>query len=175
MKYCIKKSTDITEPIVIFRDLNNKPFVKYPNIYFNVSHSNNIVVCAIDNGQVGVDIEFHDPLLKDDLEKNSLIFSLSEKLYLNKYNCINTFYNLWCLKESFLKFTGEGIVGNNLSENEFLAKYNFNEYFFKYYDNKKIVSEIVPFLTDYSLAITHTTIEKIELVFVDYLELQAYF
>lgn len=42
---------------IILRNDNGKPYIKNSNIYFNISHSNDYVVCVFNNKNVGIDIE----------------------------------------------------------------------------------------------------------------------
>ena len=96
-----------------------KPFIDTtPQIFFNSSHSNNIGLFAISKaGDIGVDVEFIRPLTDINLltkrffarEEYQLIFSLPEKEGLEK------FFEMWTLKEAFLKATGEGI-GSGLKD-----------------------------------------------------------
>ena len=81
---------------------------------FNLSSSNELALCAITlNRSIGVDIEHIRP--NPDAE------SLAKHFFSpREYNTINSFppeqrqdvfYNLWTLKEAYLKATGEGIGG----------------------------------------------------------------
>ena len=79
------------------------------NIHFNISHSGNWVICAIDDNPVGVDVEVIKPI---DL-------SISERFFTTDENCslfnqpVNTrleyFYKIWTLKESYIKAEGKGL------------------------------------------------------------------
>lgn len=90
---------------------NGKPytFVKGSQIYFNISHSNDYVICGIDDNEIGIDIEKN---LDMDLSISELVLSNYEReklLELDKYEQKKYFYMIWTLKESFLKYTGEGL------------------------------------------------------------------
>ncbi len=88
-------------------DEYGKPFLKnYPDIYFNLSHSENYVACAVSDSPVGVDIEYiHDI----DLNIAKHYFYGSEYDYiLNNDNKEKAFFDLWVLKESYMKMTGLG-------------------------------------------------------------------
>jgi len=91
----------------IKESLNNKP------IEFNISHSENYALIAIALGnRVGVDIE----KINADIDHQSLskrFFSENEKNDLIK--CadelqLDSFYRVWCRKESFIKATGKGVA-----------------------------------------------------------------
>jgi 4'-phosphopantetheinyl transferase len=77
---------------------------------FNISHSNNIIVLATDDLPVGVDVEYIQPL--NDLEELIMQFTQEEQDEYYKRSTnerINLFYELWTLKESYLKATGKGL------------------------------------------------------------------
>lgn len=85
-----------------------KPYFKSHDIHFNISHSKDFVACAFSKTKVGVDIEWqggkHERLIRFmHEEEQSEYWNISEK-YRQKY-----FYDLWCLKESYLKYLGIGI------------------------------------------------------------------
>lgn len=84
----------------------DKPFLTdFPGLYFNVSHSGGWVVCALSDCEVGVDIQ----------EERKLHTSLLRKLHPSEQTMLETlpdeaFFDLWALKESFCKCTGEGLL-----------------------------------------------------------------
>lgn len=87
-----------------------KPYLKnHDNYYFNISHSGDWVVCAIDDEEIGIDVE----KIKDiDLAIAQRYFSpkeyanLQEQPESNKYSY---FFDLWSLKESYIKAAGMGL------------------------------------------------------------------
>lgn len=83
-----------------------KPYLKnYSSIQFNLAHSEDYVICAVSDTPVGVDIEcIHDIDL--DVAKN--YFDSDEYEYILNSNNINAFFELWVLKESYMKMTGLG-------------------------------------------------------------------
>ncbi len=88
-----------------------KPYLKnYPNFNFNISHSGDFVVCAIDNNPIGVDIEEVKYIEYEDIAKN--FFTTNEFDYITKndsYSSLSRFYEIWTLKESFIKCCGQGL------------------------------------------------------------------
>ena len=106
--YGLKKEYGIFEELTFgFRE-NEKPYLRnYPEIFFNISHCKYGVVCAISPKEVGIDIEgiesYDDEVAKyisNEEEYNKLIHSKNPRV---------EFCKLWTVKESVLKFTGEGI------------------------------------------------------------------
>lgn len=80
------------------------------NMQFNISHSGNWVVCAIDDKAIGIDIELMQEA--DILGIAKDFFSLEEyDLLLNADNDIRKelFYGIWTLKESYIKALGKGL------------------------------------------------------------------
>lgn len=95
---------------------NGKPyFADYPEVYFNLSHSKNVVVCAFSGQEIGVDIQKHVKI-KGNLARR--FFSEEEFAFLETRkeedgsigkDYENCFFRLWSIKESFIKFTGKGM------------------------------------------------------------------
>lgn len=92
----------------VFRHDNyGKPFlVNHPQVHFNLSHSEEYVACAVSDSPVGVDIEqVHDI----DLNIAQHYFFGSEYQHIqNSALKQRTFFELWVLKESYMKMTGLG-------------------------------------------------------------------
>lgn len=89
---------------------NGKPYLPDSNIYFNISHSNDYVICCISENEVGCDIEF----IKDiNLSIANKFFTNREYNYIkNSNNQFEEFYRMWTLKESFIKNLGLGLYLN---------------------------------------------------------------
>lgn len=89
---------------------NGKPYLKhFPDIHFNISHSDDYAACAVGEISCGLDIQ----KIKSVHTKRLLLRTLSEK----EYTCVKKaaepekeFCKYWTLKESYLKWTGEGIT-----------------------------------------------------------------
>lgn len=84
---------------------NGKPYLEgRQDIFFNLSHSGNIVICAIAPCEVGCDIERIRPGRGKIAER---YFSEEERFFagLSERN----FFRMWTLKESFMKVTGKGL------------------------------------------------------------------
>ena len=82
---------------------NGKPISN--NLFFNVSHSDGIVVLAITkDSPIGVDIEKVRNQYASLIEK---VCSKEEEQYVNDSK---TFFKIWTSKEAYLKMTGEGLV-----------------------------------------------------------------
>jgi len=88
-----------------------KPYLKnFPNVNFNISHSSGFVVCAIDAKPIGIDIEEVKPLDYETIADN--FFSESELNYIFKHSLdlrLSKFFEIWTLKESYIKCCGQGL------------------------------------------------------------------
>lgn len=86
---------------------NGKPEIE--GVYFNLSHSNGIAVCAVSSKAVGCDVE-KIAALKGNIAQR--FFCESENAYLNQFEGMEQeeeFFRLWTMKESYMKMTGEGM------------------------------------------------------------------
>lgn len=82
---------------------------KAENVNFNLSHSGDLVICAVGGKAVGCDIERTGKEPEGVAER---FFHRSEVEYLQRFwgaERDRTFYRLWTLKESYIKMTGEGM------------------------------------------------------------------
>ena len=93
---------------------DGKPVVE--GIFFNLSHSDNIVICATAEKEVGCDVE---KIVKAPEGVAERFFHPSEAEYVKA--CMGEerdkrFFRIWTMKESYIKMTGEGM---RLSFNRF--------------------------------------------------------
>ena len=92
-KFIAKHIYDIKNLEIEYK--NGKPFFKSCEVCFSISHSNNIVLVAFNNRNIGVDVEF---MLPRDYQK-----------ILNRYNVEHKnptkieFYRFWTLHEAEIK------------------------------------------------------------------------
>lgn len=87
---------------------DGKPvFSQHPDCHFNLSHSGEMVLCALSDHPVGADIEIVCPRKP---EFPAYVFKGAEYArYLELGGDWNAFYTLWTEKESIIKYTGEGL------------------------------------------------------------------
>lgn len=91
---------------------HDKPFLKNdPSAFFNISHSGVYVVAAFSDKPVGVDVEI---MKKDRRNIAKRYFTSLEIEDMNKAGSeeaqIKYFYQLWTLKESYMKAIGDGLT-----------------------------------------------------------------
>lgn len=88
-----------------------KPFAEsFSDFHFNISHSGEWVVCATANSNVGIDIEKISEI--EALKLANEFFSEEEFYDLSNMNSneqINYFFDVWTLKESYIKTIGKGL------------------------------------------------------------------
>ena len=109
---------NITNPLFKIEKYGKAYISNFENVYFNLSHSGKMVLCAISDREVGVDIEYSDP--KIDLNIAKLYFYNGEyESIMNSQNPADEFFKYWVLKESYMKYTG---LGMNLKLDSFEIK-----------------------------------------------------
>ncbi|NBI29785.1 4'-phosphopantetheinyl transferase family protein [Chengkuizengella marina] len=96
--------------IVFEKNSYGKPKVmKIPQLHFNVSHSGDWVTCAIDRSIIGIDVEL---IASIDYGIADRFFSKQEVVDLltkEEPQKLNYFFDLWTLKESYIKTDGRGL------------------------------------------------------------------
>ncbi|WP_421616964.1 4'-phosphopantetheinyl transferase family protein [Brevibacillus sp. TJ4] len=96
--------------IAFRRNRFGKPFLPdFPRFHFNLSHSGKWVVCATSHSRIGIDIEKVESI---DLDIAKQFFSNAEYEDLaNKPDEEKraSFYEIWTLKESYIKAVGMGL------------------------------------------------------------------
>lgn len=120
-KHVAKKFNISPESIEISIDENGKPYIKNYKIHFNIAHCENILVYAVFEEKIGIDIEKIRPI---SLSIAKRFYSSSEQAYVFGYcpndedfkYCNNTetlerFYRIYTLKEAICKKSGIGIKG----------------------------------------------------------------
>ncbi|PRT33997.1 4'-phosphopantetheinyl transferase family protein [Bacillus wiedmannii] len=111
LRHSLKKEFGINREQVQFtKNSFGKPMLKnFEQIYFNLAHSGDWVVCGVSDVPIGIDVEIIKSI---DLDIAKTFFSLGEyKDIINqpKEKQITYFYKLWTLKESYVKAEGEGL------------------------------------------------------------------
>lgn len=127
-----------------------KPYLQEDlSFHFNISHTHEWIVCAVDQMPVGIDIEC---LLPRDISSIIRFFSKTEQdsfLLKEESQKLHYFYELWTLKESYIKKCGLGLsiplntFSINEKNNEFCLENQQNkDIFFKQYfiDEKYIMA-----------------------------------
>ena len=103
VKYCyshyrnlMAEVVDLPKTVEIIREEGAKPRFDTQDVHFNLSHSNGVLLVGISHVPIGVDIEKIRPI---DFKKFDFIDAEDEQ----------DFFEKWTERESYLKFTGEGM------------------------------------------------------------------
>lgn len=92
----------------IAQDSQGKPyFPEVENVHFNITHSGDYWLCAFFSEPVGIDLQIHDHCQKERLSKR--FFHPNEDRFLQTKNYA-PFFDLWAAKESYMKYTGQGLA-----------------------------------------------------------------
>lgn len=117
---------------------HGKPYVKDLAVEFNISHSGDMVVCAVNDKPVGVDIEQIRPI---DLTVAKRICTDEELLYLfghvpieqdftytTNTGILTNFFKIWTAKEATVKRKGTGVAEIKSSISESIETIVFDDY-----------------------------------------------
>ena len=88
---------------VIHRDGNGKPFVDIDGIYLSIAHCDELVVCAVHNVPIGIDIERIRPV-NDKLINR--VCTEEEAAYVREKDTDKRFCEIWVSKEAYVKMLG---------------------------------------------------------------------
>lgn len=99
---------NITDPIFKTGKYGKAYISNHENIHFNLSHSGKMVLCAISDREVGVDVEYIDPIIDLNIARHYFFNSEYENI-MNAKNNPDEFFKYWVLKESYMKYTGLGM------------------------------------------------------------------
>ena len=95
------------KPWDIIENERGKPrFAQYPQLHFSVTHSGAYWLCALAQCETGLDLQKHEKTKRSDISRR--FFHPNEDAFL-KENGYRDFFDVWSAKESYVKFTGQGI------------------------------------------------------------------
>ena len=101
----LKKKTNIKN---ISFSIYGKPYIRNSKIHFNLSNTKNIVVCALSNYPVGVDVVETNSIKLDNV--SHILHHNELSRYKNSLNKKLTFAKFWVIKEAYLKYKGTGFI-----------------------------------------------------------------
>lgn len=144
VKYAISTTTKLPRDKIRFgMNAYGKPYlVGIDSVYFNVSHSGDWVVCAVDSDAVGIDVE---KIHSIDLQIAWQFFSAAEYeqlISLPVSHRLAYFFDMWTLKESLIKADGRGLsipldsfcIIQQGSDIQLIAGDELPQYHFKQYE-----------------------------------------
>ncbi len=85
-------------------ETGGKPYIDGENIFISVSHSKDIVICAVDFKPLGIDLEYVRNFKPLTMQK---ICNKREIEYIGSDN--QKFFEIWTVKEAYSKLCGIGI------------------------------------------------------------------
>lgn len=107
------------ESIVFNKSKNGKPFAEGLDVEFNISHSHDMVVCAVSDKPIGIDIEKIRPInlnvAKRICTKDELVYLFGHEPNDADFNqkpdntTLTRFFEIWTAKEAYVKCIGTGI------------------------------------------------------------------
>ena len=102
------------DSLVFAYGTSGKPFLReLPDAHFNISHTKGLVVCAVSQVPVGIDVEKIKPYPKSVLRK----MTEKEVLYIKQSDSPDeAFMRVWTMKEAMIKLTGEGLQAFSKTE-----------------------------------------------------------
>ena len=96
------------ETLEIYKNDFGKEYIKDRNIYYNVSHTYGLLCSAVSDSEIGVDCE---TIREKDWEALSKRFFTQREYEAIKASDdpLDEFFRVWTKKESYVKYTGEGL------------------------------------------------------------------
>lgn len=99
--------------ISMHRYSSGKPFLPdFPNLHYNISHTHNMVVVAVGDHVMGVDIEAISAARMAIAKRFFSKLELEMLKHCKKRYLDTLFFELWTARESFAKATGTGIFAS---------------------------------------------------------------
>jgi 4'-phosphopantetheinyl transferase len=109
--YRVESEAEI-ENMEILRRSKGKPYFKDYKVEFSISHTDKLWVCLMADFPVGVDVQKVRSAGYEAIAKR--FFSSSEQEYISKFGQ-SGFFEVWCCKEAYVKYTGQGFGGQGFS------------------------------------------------------------
>ncbi|MCR4564116.1 MAG: 4'-phosphopantetheinyl transferase superfamily protein [Clostridiales bacterium] len=108
----ICRNCNIGEEKIVFKTSGTgKPYTKNADICFNISHSDELVLCALNDTPVGVDIEkvrdINPMVIKHTCNEDELEYVYENGI--SKRETLKRFFEIWTFKEACFKYKGTGI------------------------------------------------------------------
>lgn len=135
----------LPQSIVFENDEHGKPYAKGLSVYFNISHSKDMVVCALDDKPVGIDVE---RIRNIDLAVAKRICTEEELCYIfghtednqdfalsSDNGVLKRFFELWTAKEACVKCSGAGVSGIKTAvDKSRIQSFYFDDYIVSIYE-----------------------------------------
>jgi len=113
----------------ILTEENGRPYVKGNPVFFSVSHSDNVIVMAVDSYSVGIDIE---------RMKSRNFAKLSSWFFGECIRDCEAFYRRWTCFEAGLKLAGLSLFSRSVPNPEYLHSEVLGDYMLSVASNRVI-------------------------------------
>lgn len=134
----------LPESITFVIKEHGKPYAKDLAVEFNISHSGDLVVCAVDNKPIGIDVEQIRPInltiAKRICTDEELLYLFGDTptdqdfTYTTDTEILTRFFELWTAKEAYGKCIGNGIQSVSVDFNKIIIqKFTFADYIIAIY------------------------------------------
>lgn len=149
IRYILFKKFELNNSKIVFsKSKYGKPLLNLlTDFHFNISHSKDWIVCAVDNRPIGVDIE----VLRDfNLKIGKRFYTNQEYNYIINASELDQkyrFYEIWTMKESYMKAVGKGFLlsptsFDTLDFNNEVQIEDCNYYFSKFTFNNEVLCTV---------------------------------
>jgi len=109
LRYALIRDYGINEAVEFDFGANEKPYLKnYPQVFFNLSHTQNTAACVISDTETGIDVQKIKAVSKKVAKR--VLTQEEYSAFENSEAPDDYFCEIWTVKESFLKKTGAGIT-----------------------------------------------------------------
>ncbi|MBQ8868318.1 MAG: 4'-phosphopantetheinyl transferase superfamily protein [Oscillospiraceae bacterium] len=105
---CLSVALGLPLPLEYQTEQGGKPFIERAP-QFNISHSGDYVVCAVDEKPIGADIERINRMKESIFNRIASPREKEKAATLKEDQLLEYYCTVWTKKESILKLTGEGI------------------------------------------------------------------
>lgn len=117
------------DKIIFDTGVHGKPYAVGLDVEFNISHSGNMVVCAVNDKPVGIDIEQIRPIdltiAKRICTNDELIYLFGHEAaetdftYTDNVDILSRFFEIWTAKEAYGKCIGAGLISDALFSDDY--------------------------------------------------------
>jgi 4'-phosphopantetheinyl transferase len=98
------------EQVQLTQASTGKPFLTDQTLSFNLSHSGDWIVWAVSlQGEIGVDLEKIDPTVNWQRVAARYFSTEEQRTLASSKEPLRLFYDLWAMKEAWVKSSGEGV------------------------------------------------------------------
>ncbi len=132
-----------------------KPFFsRLPHVHFSVTHSGDWWLCAFSRQPLGLDLQIHRSYAPPS-RLSRRFFHPREDAFLAEHDYHN-FFDLWCAKESWVKYTGHGFFDDPATFSVVSADRQFPVL-------EGVQLRLIPFAPEYSLCLCAQTMGRVTL------------